>query len=104
MTPYFILDSLALAAHLHLVEVRSWKQPAESKVLQRPRGSPVDIADYAAQSLVENLLNVPKAVDFMDLGRQHVTKAFKQASDVKIHLEWIREPGTVPKPLLLYVG
>ncbi|CAO2648630.1 Nn.00g078970.m01.CDS01 [Neocucurbitaria sp. VM-36] len=66
--------------------------------------TPVDIADYAAQLLIERLLNVPEPVDFVALAREHVRKAFKQASDVKVELDRNRQLGTFPKALASYVG
>ncbi|KAJ4369989.1 hypothetical protein N0V83_005753 [Neocucurbitaria cava] len=66
--------------------------------------APVDIADYAAQILIERLLDVPKPVDFVALAREHVRKTFKQASDVKVELDRNRQLGTSPKALSSYVG
>ena len=66
--------------------------------------APVDVADYAAQLLVEKLFNVPEPVDFVELARQHVAKAFKQASDVKMDLDRNRRLGTAPQPLSAYAG
>lgn len=66
--------------------------------------APVDMADYAAQILIERLLDVPKPVDFVALAREHVRKTFKQAGDVKAELDRNRQLGTSPKDLCAYVG
>jgi CubicO group peptidase (beta-lactamase class C family) len=65
---------------------------------------PVDAADFAAELLIERLLNVPKRVDYVQLTQEHTHKAFRYMNKIKGQLDRERTPGTSHRPLSAYVG
>ncbi|KAJ4356450.1 uncharacterized protein N0V89_004483 [Didymosphaeria variabile] len=65
---------------------------------------PVDVADFAAELLIECLLNVPKPIEYVELALGDTLKAFEYMDRIKHQLDQERIPGTVARPATDYVG